>query len=166
MYSSARPLRRLPVRASLLLPRALSPPSGLPSLCHCSESLGKAERPRESRSRPEKRGQDLKNPTAVGFVFVCVFARLGGLPTYSSTPPPPVNALFRVASPGFHHPTCKMVSGPGSFSPLSSGQAWAVGSNNVAFHMTLFRRGDEETRCQPTFRSRARARPRPYRPGG
>ena len=97
MYSTAElspPLRhRLLVKPSLLLLRALSPPSGSPSLCHCGESLGYGERERRRRERLELRGikiRDEKPRRAPRPTFLRVFSRHNSAGLATSPPLPSV----------------------------------------------------------------------------
>ena len=98
MYSTTElspPLRhRLLVKPSLLLLRALSPPRGSPSLCHCGESLGYGERERRRRERLELWGlkiRDEKPRRAPRPTFLRVSSRhnSAGLPT-----PPPLPSVL------------------------------------------------------------------------
>ncbi|XP_029031489.1 calcineurin subunit B type 1-like [Betta splendens] len=89
-----RPPARL--SASLLL-RALSPPSGLPSLSHCGESLAQQSDGRsEARSCVESEDEAPRSSHRRGSLFQ---------PTCTASSS---NAPFRSASPGFHRPTCTM----------------------------------------------------------
>lgn len=98
MYSTTElspPLRhRLLVKPSLLLLRALSPPRGSPSLCHCGESLGYGERERRRRECLELWGlkiRDEKPRRAPRPTFLRVSSRhnSAGLPT-----PPPLPSVL------------------------------------------------------------------------
>lgn len=97
MYSTAElspPLRhRLLVKPSLLLLRALSPPSGSPSLCHCGESLGYGERERDGEESAWSCGvekiRDEKPPRAPRPTFLRVFSRHNSAGLATSPPSPP-----------------------------------------------------------------------------